>query len=298
MSLKLIFGFPVDERFLYSKQLYYSIRKFCHNPLVLFSSNRGIGYSYQRLKKIPSKREYRYHLINHRFLFDLIEEIKDLDYDYFVKLDSDCLFANYGFEQLFTEKFDFLDSVDEFDNQYQWFHTKFFLENIELYHRFLSSLKLARKDSRVSGCLGALQIYSKRAMDFIAGNLSVIEGYPEYRKMEQKFSCFDEIFLSNLLKDAGFKYRMIYLHKKTDYSSLCVRWRPPISRSEVAAIESSNLYILYHPLKRTLRDQARRVLLKKIGYRYSLKEIPDIAHAGICFLREKYKKLNWKIRVR
>lgn len=60
--MKLIFGFPLAERFIYARQLYYSIKKFCHDPLVLFASNRNIGYSYDRLTKIKSKREYRLHI--------------------------------------------------------------------------------------------------------------------------------------------------------------------------------------------------------------------------------------------
>lgn len=272
MNLKLIFGFPVNEWFIYSKQLYYSIKKFCHNPLVLFSSNKNIGYSYDRLTKIKSKREYRLYQI-HNFLFDVFEEIRDLDFDYFIKLDSDCLFANFGFEEIFAERFDFLDSVDENDNKCKWSHAKEFLENIESYQRFLSDLKLTRKDSRISGCLGALQVYSKKAIDFIGDHIRIIETHPEYTKMEQKIHSLDELLLPNLLKDAGFEYRIIYLHKEKKHPTLCVRWRPYVNRKEAESIENRDSYILYHPLKRNLFNRARGILLKKIGYRYSLKNM-------------------------
>lgn len=268
-NLKLIFGFPVAEWFIYSEQLYYSIKKFCHDPLVLFSSNKNIGYSYERLTKIKGKREYRLYQI-HNFLFDVFEEIRGLDFDYFVKLDSDCLFANFGFEEIFTKKFDFLDSVDENDNKCKWWQAKEFFKNIASYQRLISDLKLTRKDSRISGCLGALQAYSKKAIDFIADRIKIIENSPGYIEMIQKDLCLSELLVPNLLKDAGFEYRIIYLHKEEKHPPLCVRWRPYISKKEVKSIENCDLSILYHPLKRALRDKTRRILLKKIGYRYGL----------------------------
>ena len=292
-NLKLIFGFPVDEWFIYSQQLYYSIKKFCHDPLVLFSSNKGIGYSYDRLKKITSKRKYIYGLINHRFVFDIIEEIKNLDFDYFIKLDSDCLFTNYGFEKLFTEKFDFLNSVDE-NNKRKWQNSKDFLGNIESYERFISDLKLTRIDSKTPGCLGAFQAYSKKAIDFISGNIKIIEAHPEYAKMEQRVPCLDEVFLFNLLKDAGFEYRTIYLHQGTHSP---IRFRPYITTEEVQSIRNSDLPILYHPVKRSLRDKARRVLLKKIGYRYGLQELLHAfnkvkSHQRLILSRFKFAKIG------
>ena len=75
-NFKLIFGFPVAERFIYSQQLYYSIKKFCHDPLVLFASNKDIGYSYGRLKKIISKRKNIYGLINHHFILMFLRKSK------------------------------------------------------------------------------------------------------------------------------------------------------------------------------------------------------------------------------
>ena len=185
------------------------------------------------------------------------------------------MFANFGFEEIFTEKIDFINSIDEKDTQDRWTNAKDFIANIESYKRFLSDLKLIRKDSSISGCLGALQVYSKKAVDFIGDRIKRIESNPEYAKMEQEINCLDELLLLNLLKDAGFKHRIIYLHLYRNHrqSRLAVRFRPYISMEEVESIKDRDLCVLYHPLKRRFSDKSRRILLKKIGYRYGLKNM-------------------------
>jgi hypothetical protein len=284
---KLIFGFPVAERFIFSRQLYYSIKKFCRNPLVLFSSNQDIGYSFQQLKKIISKRKYGIRKIQN-FLFDIFEEINGRDFDYFVKLDSDCLFANYGLEKIFAEEFDFLDSVDDFDHKCKWDNARPFLKNIEPYKKILSDLKLSRIDSRISGCLCAFQIYSKEAVNFITGRIGAIENNPGYLEMIRQNLCLSELIVPNLLKDAGFKYKIVYLHEEKTQPCWNIRWRPYINKDEVETIEKHLLPILYHPLKRSLSDKGRRILLKKIGYRYSLRDI-------IVILPLAVKTIIWKL---
>ncbi len=277
MSLKLIFGLPVAEQFIYTKQLYYSIKKFCHDPLVLFSSDKDIGHSYDRLRKIKNKREYKYHQLQN-FIFDALEEIRNLNFDYFIKLDSDCLFANSGIDGIFAGKFDFLDSVDENDGKCNWLWAKKFSENIGSYHRILSDLGLSRKDARISGCLGAFQVHSKEAVNFIADRINIIENNPGYLTMKQKGLCLDELIVPNLLKDAGFAPRLTYLHEGAPQSSWRMRWRPYIGKEEVAYAADRDLNIMYHPLKRDLRDEARRILLEKIGYRYGLKDMAALSY--------------------
>lgn len=267
-DLKLIFGFPVAERFAYSKHLYYSIKKFCYDPLVLFASNKNIGHSYDRLTKIKSRRRYRIHQI-HNFVFDAFEEIRNLDFDYFVKLDSDCLFTNFGFEGIFDQKFDFLDSVDQSNDRYEWYHTKEFLKSAESYRRLLSDLELSRRDPRISGCFCALQIYSKKAVCFIADRIKIIESNIGYIEMVQKDLCLSELLIPNLLKDAGFKFRIIRLpEKKAGSPWRGVRWRPHVGKEEIELLANRDLPVLYHPINRKFFDKTRMILLKKIGYKW------------------------------
>lgn len=266
--IKLIFGFPVHEKFGIALDLYYSIKKFNNNPLVLYSSNLDLGNSVDNLKKFPSKRTYRYKMM-HNYVFDMCEAIKDMDFDYFVKLDSDCLFANYGFEKIFKKKFDFCAQIEK-DQALRWDHGIKFFKNLKSYLKVLNDLELKRKDRTIAGVLCCLQIYSKRTVTFIAKNVETIEkskGYVELKKraVGSLNLCLSDALLPNLLKDAGFTF--IHNPFTTDLQDDTgfVRWRPYWSIDEVAKKYKSKLAILYHPVKRHPNDPFRKYIMKKLN---------------------------------
>ena len=148
--IKLIFGFPVHEKFEIALDLYFTIRKFNNNPLVLFSSNQDLGNSVDNLKRVPSKRVYGYGFM-HNFVFDMCEVLEDMDFDYFVKLDSDSLFANYGFEKIFEKKFDFCAQIEK-DGALEWNWGKNLFKNLKSYLRLLDDLGLRRRGGDERQC--------------------------------------------------------------------------------------------------------------------------------------------------
>ncbi len=268
--IKLIFGFPVHEKFKIALDLYYSIKKFNNNPLVLYSSNQDLGKSVGKLKKIPSKRVYKYHFM-HNCVLDMCEVIKDMDFDFFVKIDSDCLFTNYGFERIFEKKFDFCAEVKK-DQASRWYHGIKLFKNLKSYRKLLDDLGLKRKSRTIAGALCALQIYSKRAVTFIAENIETIEkskGYVELKRLAwpAPYLCLSDTLLPNLLKDAGFTF--IHnpftsdLHNDTGF----VRWRPYWSIDEIKNKDISKLAILYHPVRRDLNDPFRKYIIEKLSLR-------------------------------
>jgi hypothetical protein len=268
--IKLIFGFPVHEKFETALDLYFTIRKFNNNPRVFFSSNQDLGSSVDNLKKVPSKRVYRYFLM-HNCVFDMCEVLEDMDFDFFVKLDTDCLFANYGFERIFEKKFDFCAQIEK-DEALRWNWGKYLFNNLNSYLKLLDDLGLKRKSHTMAGALCALQIYSKRAVTFIAENIKTIEkskGYAELKLVastKQGLSLSDAL-LPNLLKDAGFtSIRNPFTADLQDDIGF-VRWRPYWDIEEVVNKDRSKLAIIYHPVKRDLNDSFRKYIMKRIKLR-------------------------------
>ena len=125
--MKLIFCFPVHKEFDSALELYRSIKKFNNDPLAIFASSRDVGYSVDNLKKIKSKRIYKLGWM-HNFLFDVIEEVKDMDFDYLIKLDSDSLFANYGFDKILDKDTDFFINRTKSDKR--WTHGRTLRRNM------------------------------------------------------------------------------------------------------------------------------------------------------------------------
>jgi len=267
--IKLIFGFPLHKKFETALDLYCSIKKFNNNPLVLYSSNQDIGESVDNLKKVPSKRVYKYNFM-HNCVFDMCEVIKDMDFDFFVKLDSDCLFANYGFERIFEEKFDFCAQIEQ-DQALRWEHGVKLFRNLKSYLELLDDLGLKRKSHTIAGTMCCLQIYSKRAVKFISENVETIErskGYAELKRAAHYQNlCLSDAFFPNLLKDIGF----ISIHNPftTDLQDDTgfVRWRPYWGIDEIVNKDISKLAILYHPVQRNLNDPFRKYIMEKINLR-------------------------------
>jgi len=282
--VKLLFGFPLHDSFDAALDLYYSIKKFNNDPSVVFISNQDLGYSADKLTKLKSKRQYNW-MGMHNFIFDVFEQIKDMDFDYYVNLDSDCLFANYGFEKIFEKKFDF--NMDHIMTHYDFYNTKVgarlinkyenllrklnldrksmsryftgkFSRNIKYYEMILDRLNLERKDSRVLSCLGTSQIFSKRAVNFIAENTEKIENHPAFKKMAGLELMLYETFFTTLLKDAGF----IPIATYPKYLP-CLRFRPSWTTEEIKNTDSSKLAILYHPVKREPEDKFRKMIIKR-----------------------------------
>jgi len=236
---KLIFGFPVHEQFRAVLDFYRSIRKFNNNPLVLFSSNNNFGKSVENLRKIRREREYKLDDI-HNFLFDIFGEIKDMDFDYFIKLDLDCLFANYGFEKMFDREFDFNGWLPSGT----WAHYYPFKNNMFYYDSLLKDLDLCRKDSQIVATFFAFIVFLRRAVAFIAENTKKIQKSLAYNELMQERFCLCEPLIGNLLKDAGFKF-------VTDTSPVRnVRYRPYWSIDEIARGKASELGVLYQPSKK------------------------------------------------
>ena len=268
--IKLIFGFPVHEKFEIALDLYFTIRKFNNNPLVLFSSNQDLGNSVDNLKRVPSKRVYGYGFM-HNFVFDMCEVLEDMDFDYFVKLDSDSLFANYGFEKIFEKKFDFCAQIEK-DGALEWNWGKNLFKNLKSYLRLLDDLGLRRKNHTMAGALSALQIYSKRTIKFIAENIKTIEKNKGYAELMLAVSakhrvCLSDALPPNLLKDAGFTFIPNPFTKDLQEDTGFVRWRPYWDIEEVANKDISKLAIIYHPVKRDLNDPFRKYIMKKIKLR-------------------------------
>jgi hypothetical protein len=253
---KLIFGFPVHEKFRAALDLYYSIQKFNNDPPVLFSSNDNLGKSVENLKKIKSKRKYRLWRI-HNFLFDIFEEIKDMDFDYFIKLDSDCLFANYGFEKIFNRNFDFNASIQG----EKWPHYYPFKNSMFYYEALLKDLHLRRKDNQIVATFFAFIVFSRRAVAFIVENIKKIEKSPAYNKLMQARFCLCEPLIGNLLKDAGF----IFVTDTPPVQD--VRYRPYWSIDEIAGKKTSELGILYHPVRRDGNNKFRKIIMQKTEIR-------------------------------
>jgi len=252
---RVIFGFPVHNHFTAALDLYYSIKKFNNNPLVMFSSNNDLGKSIDKLKRIKNKRKYRLgHM--HNFLFDVFEEIIDMDFDYFVKLDSDCLFANYGFDEIFNQKFDF--TIFPSIPTESWRQKGYFRNRISHYENILHGLNLERRDEEILGCLFALCIFSKRAVSFMVDSIDKIEknaGYRELMSLSASEIRLCEPFIFTLLKDAGFSY-------------ICspfkgVRYRPYWKTSEIEAKKGSELETVYHPVRREPVDEFRKLIVQK-----------------------------------
>jgi len=269
--VKLIFGFPVHEEFEVALDVYYSIKKFNNDPLVLYSSNQDLGSSIDNFKKVPSRRVYKLNM-THNCVFDMCEEIKDMDFDFFVKLDSDCLFANYGFERIFKGAFDFCAQVEP-DHALRWNHGIRLFRNLASYLKLLDDLQLKRRDRTIAGAMCCLQIYSKRAVRFIAENAEIIEkssGYAELKEAcyvdgdYQPGLCLSDAFFPNVLKDAGFTFIPNPFTTDLQDDTGYVRWRPYWSIDEVIHKDTSELGILYHPVKRKLNDSFRKYIMKKL----------------------------------
>jgi hypothetical protein len=202
----------------------------------------------------------------------MCEEIKDMDFDYFVKLDSDCLFANYGFERIFKRAFDFCAQI-EHDYALRWNHGILLFKNLTSYLKLLDDLQLKRRNRTIAGAMCCLQIYSKRAVKFIAENAGIIEKSSGYAGLKeacyvdgdyQGGLCLSDAFFPNVLKDAGFTFISNPFTTDLGDDTGYVRWRPYWSIDEVMHKDTSKLAILYHPVKRKFDDPFRRYVIEKL----------------------------------
>ncbi|KKP65496.1 MAG: hypothetical protein UR61_C0020G0005 [candidate division WS6 bacterium GW2011_GWE1_34_7] len=257
--MNVIFGFPQHENFDTALDLYMTIKKYNNNPIVLYSSNEGLGHSFEKLTKIKSKRVYTWGHI-HNFVFDMVEELSNYKYDYYVNLDSDVLFANYGFEKIFCEPFDFTIEHTK-DEKHDWYHGRILLENIDLYEGILSDLKLKRKDKKIVGSIFATCVFSKKAIEFLEQILPILErseSYIKFMNLPLQGFAFDEVIIFNLLKDAGFTSK--YIRPNPLETIKIDAWQ----YEEIKPIETKDLGIIYHKINRDISDSARRELLNKI----------------------------------
>lgn len=258
--MNLIFGFPQHINFDSAPELYRTIKKYNHDPIVLYSSNENLGQSFEKLIKVKSKRIYTWSHV-HNFVFDMVEELSNYQYDYYINLDSDVLFANYGFEKIFTEPFDFTIEHTK-DENHDWYHGKVLLENIDLYEGILSDLGLKRKDSTIVGSIFATAIFSQRAINFLAKILPSLEkskSYIEFMNLPIQGFAFCEVIVFNLLKDAGFVSK--YIRPDPLDTIKIEAWK----YEEIEPIHPNDLGIVYHKINRDPSDPTRKLLLQKLA---------------------------------
>lgn len=259
--MKLIFGFPIHENFQAAIDLYKTIKYYCGDHQVLFSSNENLGENYENLKKFKAKRDYRWGH-SHNFIIDVAEYLKFENFDYFIKIDSDCLFANYGLEKLIKEEeCDF--TLEKYKDQNNWIHGWIFQKHINEYLKILlESLGIKRKNDQIVGTMNAFSIFSKQAINYINGFTSHLENIREYTELMMiPQLCLDELILYNILKDSNLKYRVG--NRGKEFSLINgVRYRPYWSIDEL----NDEKEILYHPVLRSSNDKFRKRILTGVTH--------------------------------
>lgn len=262
MNKKLIFGFPIHQDSNSAVDLYNSIKKFYGDHFVFYSSdNDKLDINEPGLTKIKPKRTYEWGHA-HNFLFDAFEYIDELDFDYFIKLDSDCLIANEGLYELLEKNFDF--SLDNYKNQHDWIHGWVFQKHINKYKNIINEIGIKRRDDNLVGSITAFCIFSKQAVQFIKKNIDKIEQSEDYKQlMKLKGLCMDETLTFNILKDAGFAS---LIGNEGDEWNLVegVRYRPYWTVDELKNQPKEKFSIVYHPVLRDKTDPLRIYLKEKL----------------------------------
>jgi hypothetical protein len=253
-NLRLIFGTSVHVGFDSFIDLYKGVKKFFNDPVYLYASNEGLGKSCGNLKKIESKRNYKWRR-SHNFIFDAAEALRDYDYDYFIALDSDCLACGNKLTAFLKNRgIDFV-IYPNLNGLGGWYHGNIFLENIKYYLEILGRLGIKRRGDDIVGNFNPLIILSKRAVDFLRSNIDGIESSYGYKELMKLDFSIGETLIFNILKDAGFKSVCIDPEVKAG-----LRYRPYWE-----AREYKNEIAIYHPVRLKNRDIFRRLVCIRSG---------------------------------
>ncbi|RXI98197.1 hypothetical protein DS745_17825 [Anaerobacillus alkaliphilus] len=249
---KICFAVLVHENKELIKQLILNINHYCPNSyVVLYNGGKNSNLCTDlNVPVCPTSKQLKYGNLAMYFVetMEWLEEI-ELEYDYFINIDSDALFFRKGFEEFIEEQMQDADymAVKLRIPDKNWTCGKSFIKEKDTWKPFFS----------VSSFLGVFnvgQVMSK----------ALVKEFVNYeKKVELKTALtettvfgIEEIVFVNLANELGFKLK----NYPEEVGQRLIRFRPYFTKSELIECIQLNEGWLVHPVKRKLNDPARNYI--------------------------------------
>jgi hypothetical protein len=230
-----------------------NIRFFCPNStIVLFHGGKdpsllkGLPYLVCPTSQPIEWGDLTSYFIN---IMEWIDEI-DLEYDYLINLDSDCLFAKKGFEEFIEfemNNFDYMAAHFTIPDD-DWAPGQTMKKNWHLWQPFFQ-LDYFYK------CFGA-QVISKNYIKALSVNNKLIEAKQILSRNKNEVLALEEILFSTLATTLGMKNK-----EYPEQVGKWLRWRPHFTEEEIVngMLNNEDCYLV-HPVHRDLTDPARKFI--------------------------------------
>jgi len=200
-----------------------------------------------RIRYVIPQREYSWKNL-HRFLFDVIEQSKQDDYEWLICLDSDSMLCGTGIRDICKGTWDFSSRMWSLDKYMCWYQGKIFRKNWNYYEALVKDLSIQCEPHNYS-TIFAFFVLSKKATSVLRNFIPRLEhnrNFQYYEDPSRNPNPLWEAFLPQFLSDLGLECHDVY-PQMPGY-----RWRP------FWTIREYNKAIwFYHPINRYPRDPFR-----------------------------------------
>lgn len=251
-TTKICFALLVHDNRELVIQLIENIRHYCPTSTIVLYNGGSDPYLVDGLgiPICPHSKKLKYGFLA-RYFLETMEWIEDIgiEYDYFINLDSDALFFQYGFEQFIAEQ---MKSVDYMGVQLRvaeddWYCGIEFKKDSKRWEPFFPI-------NPFLGVFNVGQVFSR----------SLVKGLLAYEKIntlkealvETPVFAAEEIVFVNMAKQLNYKMKSY-----PGMSANLIRFRPYISAHEL--VHSINHYesaCLCHPIHRNTEDPSRNFI--------------------------------------
>ncbi|MCT8140355.1 hypothetical protein H1D32_23235 [Anaerobacillus sp. CMMVII] len=249
---KICFALLVHENRELVEQLIANINYYCPNShIVLYNGGNKPNLCEELgVQVCPTSKKLKYGNLSSYFFetMEWLDEI-NLNYDYFINLDSDVLFFRKGYEEFIEEQMkdaDYMGVKLRIPDK-NWTCGKSFKKDIQRWEPFFCTKPFW-------GVFNVGQVMSKE----------LVKALLEYEKLislknaleETDVFGIEEIIFTNLANELGFKMKSY----PDDCGEKLIRYRPHFKVKELSKCLSKKVGWLAHPIHRTKWDPAREFI--------------------------------------
>lgn len=254
---KICFAIPVHENRDVIKDQLENIRYFCPNASIVFFQSGKDPNLCNRLgiPVCPTSFPMVWGQDFSWFFLNVMEWLENIgyQYDYFINLDSDSLFAKKGFEEFIIsemEEFDYMSAdIKIIPSDDDWWGPAQIMKKVwHLWQPIFNT-------EHFYGCFGS-QVFSRK---FVKQILS-FNKFEDMKKMmkqtEKEVFALEEILFITLANSLGVKSKA-YRHNVGKW----MRYVPKYTEQEIMdAINNNEECYLLHPVQRLMNDPARKFI--------------------------------------
>lgn len=252
-SKKICFALLVHNKRELVKQLIDNIRYFCPNSIIVLYNGGDDPNLVKNLGVMvcPTSKKIKYGNLSLYFLetMEWLNEI-EMDYDYFINIDSDALFIKEGYEDFIDQQMSDCDfmAVSLRSPKKHWFVGRQFKKEIKRWEPFFCV-------DQFLGVFNVGQVLSKELVDSLINYEK--KDLLQKALLQTNVFAIEEIVFANLAKELGFKVKSY--PKET---GSIIRFRPHFTSEEISHLLKSENKWLCHPVERNSNDPVRKLIVQ------------------------------------